>query len=97
MRLWEPTRLPAMAKQQADRRVDCGSRVVPFPSRESERAAHRIRTQPCSFRLRVSCGRALALLQDPVAVKLGDLDGIERRALAQVVGHAPEVQAVVDG
>ena len=42
--------------------------------------------------------RRLALGLDQLAVDqaLGDLDGVERRALAQVVGHAPERQPVLD-
>src|SRR5437667_3757725 len=33
----------------------------------------------------------------PVDQALGDLDGVERRALAQIVGDDPQHQAAVDG
>ncbi len=38
-----------------------------------------------------------ALPEDAPAEQFGDLHGVERRALAQVVGDDPEVQAVLDG
>src|SRR6185312_16933265 len=43
--------------------------------------------------------RRLFLGLDQLAVdqRLGDLDGVERGALAQIVGHHPQRQAVVDG
>jgi hypothetical protein len=40
--------------------------------------------------------RKLGDADDLVDRQIGDLDGVERRALAQVVGHDPDVEAVLD-
>ena len=65
--------------------VASGDLMVPGPGERHIRLARR------------TSGRLpLGLDQLAVDQALGDLDGVERRALAQVVGHAPEHEPVVD-
>src|SRR5205085_1226357 len=47
--------------------------------------------------LAVLCRLRLGLDRLPVDQALGDLDGVERRALVRIVGHDPQQQPTVDG
>src|SRR5581483_4490921 len=59
------------------------------------RLAHRSRQPPCGVRARL---RSPAFGLDELAVDqaLGDLHGVERRTLAQIVGYDPHLQAIFD-
>src|SRR5215213_2714904 len=55
------------------------------------------RSRAIKFRSGLGSGRALLRPQQaPVHERLGDLNRVQRRALAEVVGDAPEADSVLD-
>src|SRR3954469_22519043 len=86
----------ATARRSASRRNDPLLRRFAGPAVRSGEATMTKRAAGVAARLR--SGGALAVAEQPAVDEgLSDLDGVQRRALTQVVGHAPKGDAIVDG